>query len=89
MTAKLGVREASVSAIVFCGIMFALVSIDPRVHDHVSGLFGSADVGSWSHRLGDLGNALWSAARDQSLDNAPFLVFGTVGAVLTVFMLRS
>jgi len=29
------------------------------------------------------------AARSQSMDNAPLLVFATVGAVLTVFMLRS
>ncbi len=33
--------------------------------------------------------ALWAAARAQSIDNAPMVVFATVGVVLTVFMLRS
>jgi hypothetical protein len=91
MTMKLGVREGAVSAAVFGGILFALVSVDPRVRDHVSDLFvgGGNGVGPWGSRLGELGNALWMAARSQSMDNAPLLVFATVGAVLTVFMLRS
>lgn len=89
MTTKLGVREGAVSAAVFGAVLFALISVDPRVRDHVSDLFGSGSVGAWSSRLGDLGSALWMAARTQSLDNAPLLVFATVGAVLTVFMLRS
>ena len=39
--------------------------------------------------IAELGGALWSAARYQSIENAPLLVFATVGAVLTVFMLKS
>ena len=35
------------------------------------------------------GGALWSAVRHQSVDNAPLLVFATVGTVLTIFMLKS
>jgi hypothetical protein len=76
--------------VVFSGVLFALVSVDPRVRDHMSDLFGGgASVGSWGSRFGELGDALWMAARHQSIDNAPLLVFATVGAVLTVFMLRS
>jgi hypothetical protein len=93
MTIKLGIREGAVSATVFSAVLFALVSVDPRVRDHVSDLFsgsgGGISVGSWSSRLGELGSALWMAARHQSIDNAPLLVFATVGAVLTLFMLRS
>ena len=90
MTFKLGMREWVTSVSVFAGVMFALVSIDPRVRDHVSDLFASnAGVAPWSSRISELGDALWSAARYQSMDNAPLLVFATVGAVLTVFMLRS
>lgn len=88
MTRRLGAREGAVSAAVFGAVLFALISVDPRVRDHVSDLFGGG-VGPWGSRLGDLGSALWMAARTQSLDNAPLLVFATVGAVLTVFMLRS
>lgn len=91
MTFKLGVREGAVSAAVFSGVLFALVSVDPRVREHLSDLFtsGGIGVGPWGSRLGELGSALWMAARHQSMDNAPLLVFATVGAVLTVFMLRS
>jgi hypothetical protein len=91
MTIKLGVREGAVSAAVFGGVLFALISVDPRVRDHVADLVGggSVSVGPWGSRLAELGDALWTAARHQSIDNAPLLVFATVGAVLTVFMLRS
>jgi hypothetical protein len=90
MTFKLGMREGAISAAVFGGVMFALVSVDARVRDHVSELVGnSASVAPLSSRFAELLDALWSAARYQSIENAPLLVFATVGAVLTVFMLRS
>jgi len=89
MTAKLGFREGAVSGIVFVVVMFGLVAVDPRVHDRMSDLFVSGGIAPWGDRLGELGSALWMAARTQSIDNAPMLVFATVGAVLTVFMLRS
>jgi hypothetical protein len=90
MTLKLGIRDSAVSAAVFGVVLFALVSADPRVHDHVSDLFtGSAAVSPWGDRLSDLGSALWSVVKDQSIDNAPLLVFATVGAVLTLFMFKS
>ena len=90
MTFKLGMREGAISAVVFGGVMFALVSVDARVRDHVSELVGnSASVAPLSSRFTELLDALWSAARYQSIENAPLLVFATVGAVLTVFMLRS
>ena len=90
MTLKLGMREGVLSAAVFGGVMFALVSVDPRVRDHVSDLAGgSTSVAPIGSRLGELGSVLWSAVRHQSIDNAPLVVFATVGIVLTIFMLRS
>jgi len=90
MTLKLGMREGALSAAVFGGVMFALVSVDPRVRDHVSDLTGgSTGIAPLGSRLGELGSVLWSAARHQSIDNAPLVVFATVGIVLTIFMLRS
>jgi len=86
----IGFREGVLSAAVFGAILFALVSVDPRVEAQVTDLMrGSANVNSWSSRLGDVGGALWSAARDHSIDNAPLLVFATVGTVLTLFMLKT
>ncbi len=85
-------REGALSFAVFCGVLFALTTVDPRVRDRMSELVGSgsvSDVTPWTHRAGELGDALWSAARSQSLENAPLLVFATVGALLTLFMFKS
>jgi len=90
MTFKLGMRDGAMSAAVFGGVMFALVSVDPRVRDHVSDLVGgTTSVAPLGSRLGELAGVLWSAARYQSIDNAPVVIFATVGIVLTIFMLRS
>jgi hypothetical protein len=86
----IGFREGFMSAAVFGAILFALVSVDPRVEQQMTDLVrGGASVASWGDKLGDLGGALLSAARDHSIDNAPLLVFATVGTVLTLFMLKS
>jgi hypothetical protein len=90
MTLKLSLRQSALSAAVFGAILFALVSVDPGVRDHVSTLVGgSGGIAPWGSRVKELGDALWSAARYQSLENAPLLVFATVGTVLTLFMLKS
>jgi hypothetical protein len=89
LTAKMGIREGVVSAIVFSVILFALVSFDPRVKAQVTDSLRSGSAYSWSHRAGEVGGTLWRAARDKSMDGAPVLIFATVGAVLTVFMLRT
>ena len=90
MTLKLGMREGALSAAVFGGVIFALVSVDPRVRDHVSDLFGgTTSVAPLGSRLSELGGVLWTAARHQSIDNAPLVVFATVGIVLTIFMVKS
>jgi hypothetical protein len=89
MVMKLGLREGAVSVGIFGTVMAGLMSFDPRVRETMSDMFGSGAMSPFGDRLGDLGGALWMAARHQSLENAPLLVFATVGAVLTVFMLRS
>jgi hypothetical protein len=90
MTRKLGIRDGVISATVFGIVLSVLVSTDPRVRDHVSDLFvRSASVSAWSDRLSDLASTLWMAMQDQGLDNAPLLVFATVGVVLTLFMFKS
>ena len=92
MVKKFGYRDGALSFAVFCAILFALTTIDPRVQDRLADLLGHGSVtsmGPWTHRAGELGDALWAAARYQSLENAPLLVFATVGAVLTLAMFKS
>jgi len=87
---KLGVREAIVSPAVFAVILLMLVSVDERVRERFASVVSSGDgLAPWSERLGDLGEALLSAARYQSIENAPLVIFATVSAVLVLFMFRS
>jgi hypothetical protein len=89
MTARLGIRDGAITAIVFGIVLFGLVSFDPRVHDRMTELIMSGNVTPWGDRFSDLVSALWTAARTQSMDNAAVLVFFAVGTVLTLFMVRS
>ena len=83
-------RQGLASAAVFVAILAALVSVDDRVQERFSDLFVTGNgLSPWGDRAGDLGGALASALRHQSIENAPLLVFAAVGAVLFVFMVRT
>ena len=86
-----GLRQTVLSGLVFCGILAALVSVDPRVRDRMTELVGGGGdpLASWSSRATQLVDALGTAIRHQSIENAPLLVFATVGAVLFLFMVRT
>lgn len=86
---KLGFRQTIASAAVFVAVLTVLVSVDERVRDRFSNLVAGGDISPWSDRASDLGHALIGAARTQSIEHAPLLVFATVGAVLVLFMLRT
>jgi hypothetical protein len=90
MQIKLGLRQTVLSSMVFCGVLLALVSVDARVRERMSELvYGGEGISPWGDRVGDLGEALMTAIRHQSIENAPLLVFATVGAVLFLFMVRT
>jgi hypothetical protein len=87
-----GVRESATSALSLGLVLAVLVSMDPRVRVRFRSLFGDSGAGvlsPLSDRLSDLGSVLWVAAREQSIENAPFVIFAVVGLMLVVFMLRS
>jgi hypothetical protein len=90
MQIKLSLRQAVLSSLLFGGMLLALASVDPRVRERVSEVVSGSDgLSPMGNRLTDLGGALASAVRYQSLENAPLLVFAAVGAVLFVFMVRT
>ena len=87
---KLGFRQGLASAAVFGAVLMTLVSVDDRVRDRFSDLFsGGSGLSPWGDRAGDLGGALVSAFRYQSIENAPLLVFAAAGAILVAFMLKT
>ena len=85
-----GFRHTALSALVFCGILLALVSVDARVRERVTDVVSGGDgLTSWGDRIGGLVEVMMSAARYQSIENAPLLVFATAGAVLFLFMFKA
>ena len=90
MQIKLGLRQAGLSGLVFGGILLALVSVDARVRERVSEVMsGGDDVGSWGDRLSSVFEAVSTAVRYQSIENAPLMIFAVAGAVLFLFMFRA
>jgi hypothetical protein len=87
MSAKAGIRQSVLSLIVFVIVLAGLVSVDTRVREGVTNLASGGD--SIPNRVTQLGGAVVSAIKHQSIDNAPLLVFATVGTVLFLFMVRS
>ena len=87
---KFGIRQGLMSGAVFVLLLLALVSVDARVKDRFSELLsGNASVSSWGDRASELGDALAGAAKYQSIENAPLLIFATAGIVLFLFMVRT
>ena len=90
MQIKPSFRQWMLSTLVFGGVLIALASVDARVRDKVGGVLSGADgLTPWGDRITDVGSAVVTAIRHQSIDNAPLMIFGVVGAVLFLFMVRT
>jgi hypothetical protein len=90
MKFKFGIQQALASSAVFGLVLLALVSVDERVRGRFTELVSGGDsLGSLGDRVSYLGDAVMTAARHQSIENAPLVVFATVGAVLFLFMVRT
>jgi hypothetical protein len=85
---KIGIKQTVLSTTVFVGILLGLVSVDARVRERFAELFYGGG-GAIDGRLAGLGEALIDAARYQSIENAPLVVFAAVSAVLVLFMWRT
>jgi hypothetical protein len=84
------VRQSLLSTTVFVVVLAGLVSFDPRVRDRFVNLFvGGDSLSPWADRLADLCGTLVSAVRYQTIENAPLVIFATVGAVLFLFMVKT
>lgn len=86
---RFGFRQTAISVGVFALLLLVLVSLDERVRDRAADLVSRTTVTSWGDRAGMLTSSLVDAAEHQSIENAPLLIFATVGAVLFLFMVRT
>ena len=73
-------------------LFLTLVALDGRVREQVSLRLSvaraSADAIDSTSQIRDLATGLYEAARDQSIERAPLVIFALVATVLVLFMLR-
>jgi hypothetical protein len=73
-------------------LLFALVSVDDRVREQVSLRLSarpSVELATAGEQVRDLTSVVFRAARDQSIEHAPLLIFSLAATVLVLFMLRT
>jgi hypothetical protein len=84
--------DAMISLCALLLLLIMLVSIDPRVKEQMSGLWGGSGpsaVTSVRTQVNKASTVVLSAARDHSIDNAPLMIFALAATVLVLFMLRT
>jgi|RhiMethySRZTD1v2_1073278.scaffolds.fasta_scaffold585641_2 hypothetical protein len=84
-----GLRQTAISITGLTIVLAGLTFVDPRVRDRLGALVSGQDGGTLVDRVSELAHALVTALKYQSIENAPLLIFATVGAVLFVFMVRT
>jgi hypothetical protein len=74
-------------------LLVALVSIDDRVRERVTQLLtsppSSAEIAGAGVQIENVSVVLFRAARNQSVDHAPLVIFSVAAVVLVLFMLRT
>jgi hypothetical protein len=78
-------RQVFLSGAVFAGVILAVASVDARVRERARDMLHTGSPA----QVGDVVDALVTAARYHTMDNAPLVVFAAAGALLFVFMFRT
>jgi hypothetical protein len=87
------VGDALISVGALAGLLLALVAVDDRVRQQVSLRFSGSSASSELMNVGsgarEIVGVVFQAAKDQSLNHAPLMIFVVAASVLTLFMLRT
>ena len=74
-------------------LLVALVSIDDRVRARVEGLVttppSSSEIAGVGADIENVSTLMYKAARDQSVEHAPMVIFAVASGVLVLFMVRT
>ena len=81
--------QALASLAVFVILVVGLASVDQRVRDKFTTVLSDNSMSSWAQGGAELVDVVVSAVRYQSIENAPFVLFATVGGMLFLFMVRT
>lgn len=87
------ISDALISMGALVLLLIGLVSIDDRVRERITDLLvappSSAQIVGAGDQITRVSTAIFAAARDQSIDHAPLLIFAAAATVLVLFMLRT
>lgn len=76
-----------------CALVIGLAAIDARVRDQVARVFArqgpTAEMASIWSQLEEMAVIVAHAMRDQSIENAPMVIFALAAMVLVLFMTRT
>jgi hypothetical protein len=74
-------------------LLVALVSIDERVRDRLTQLVtappSTARIVDAGAQIENVSTVMFKAARYQSVEHAPLVIFGVAATILVLFMLRT
>ena len=73
-------------------LLVVLVALDERVQEHLAALARSAPtstISGFAARVGEIATVLFDAARTQSLEQAPMLIFVVITTILVLWMVRT
>ncbi len=84
-------NDAAMTLSALLVLLLALVAIDDRVREQIALRIHAgptAQITGLGSRLGDVVAILAVAARNQSIEHAPLMIFVLAASVLVLFMLR-
>ena len=83
--------DALISAGAMLILLLVLVSVDDRVRERVSALAtpSRSELVSAGTMVGEVSAVVVRAARDQSVEHAPMMIFAVAATVLVLCMLRT
>jgi hypothetical protein len=74
-------------------LLIGLLTIDERVRERVTAMLttrpSSAEIAGVGTQIETVGNVLFDAARDQSVEHAPLVIFSVASTVLVLFLVRT
>ena len=87
------INDALISVGALVVLIIGLVSVDERMRERLAAALSdppsSAQLVNAGDRVGDVARVLIMAAKDQSIEHAPLVIFGVAATVLGLFMLRT
>lgn len=86
---KRGLGDALMSGGALVMLAIALVSFDQRVRELTWRFVSRTSVADARVEIGDVGAAIFTALRDQTVAHAPLTIFVVAGAILFLFMIKT